>query len=209
MILSDPSLPAEYRLSNRLTRLHLDPNVVLAILEKHRPLRPLPNFEWHQILELVSGPINADTLDGIYRAAYLSNLPCPDPLRILLAFFRRDKRIFVRRDHLHTLDEFWLAKARVYAEFINPLESKLWEMRYAKTALKQLDANEGWKALGVREAAIRGDLEVALREAEEKDISELAFRRPRDYFIDETETWHGSEIPLPELARRYRSEAKA
>jgi HD superfamily phosphohydrolase len=206
MITGDPSVPSEYRIRMRLSRLGLDPAIVLALLEKRPVLRHPVGLEVKAILDIVSSPINPDTLDGIFRSAHLVHLPCPDPLEVVLAFTREADAVCIFRDRLPLLDDFWISKARVYRQFINRPDSKIWETRYAKAALERLrDANTR-DALGYHEDRIRDELENWLAHVHDSDVTRFAFRPPRTYFIDESVAWQTPFVPISELNRRYKSE---
>ena len=199
-------LPSEFWMGARVREIGLDRDVLTWGLLRGRSRIPFGD-EWTPLLDLMSGPINPDTLDGIARAADLTGESCPDPSAIVASLVTKGSRLGVPPSSLSLLDEFWLAKSRVYDAHIHVRAAVDLELRIAArvcaTFAGRLDVGA---ALGLGDddviAAIGG---LSAEPQGEALVPSLRFRRPRRYIIAGSACETSEFIPLPDLATRYRA----
>lgn len=73
----------------------------------------------YPIFQLISSPIDIDTLEGISRTAHSLNLEYVMPEEILDSFyFSPSKNLFFQKDKMELLESFWELKSHIYEKYV-------------------------------------------------------------------------------------------
>jgi HD superfamily phosphohydrolase len=68
--------------------------------------------------ELFFCSLNCDKLDGTNRTLFSLGIKCFNPVSFVDAFIKKQESIYVKREYLSQLAEFWQLKANVYKDYI-------------------------------------------------------------------------------------------
>lgn len=68
--------------------------------------------------EMITNPINIDTIDAINRCAYVLNNNFLDPISMISQFYVYEEKLFLNKENIRLIDNFWLLKNKIYKNYI-------------------------------------------------------------------------------------------
>lgn len=68
--------------------------------------------------EMITNPINIDTIDAINRCAYVLNNNFLDPISVISQFYVYEENLFLNKEKVRLIDNFWLLKNKIYKNYI-------------------------------------------------------------------------------------------
>ena len=204
VLYDEPTVPAEYHLGQTLADAALDRAVLWVLLSKKASGA---DAVLDATVELVRCVANPDTLDGIARSALIYSVECPDVTRVADRFRYHDQQLCVAADVLPLLDEFWTAKAQVYARHIYAPASIEGERLAAEALYATYAGTSPRDALALTDEAVLQRIEPLLDgESGLRSAMELRFRPHQRYRIDTAVAFDEDPIPVTALTQRYARE---
>ncbi|MES0490842.1 MAG: hypothetical protein ABUK01_12675 [Leptospirales bacterium] len=137
MINNSKNLPREMWLGDTLADINININDILCLLKKMKP----NNENLIPLYNLISSPINPDTIEGMWRASpvFMSKNRINHPIKVysnIEVLMTND--IMIKHGKRGNLLNFWKNKSIVYKDFINKDKVVRWESSWTLAIQKSV-----------------------------------------------------------------------
>lgn len=134
IILGASNIPCQLSIKSALKEMGISPPIIALLFNKsfdslNRELSGQKRSEIRIIWELVHSVITPDTLDGIARCGRAWGVQIVRPSDVLAAIHPELFTLVTVSRYSSAVIDFWIAKSRVYEEFINNPKVVEWESR--------------------------------------------------------------------------------